>query len=285
MGEKLKGLLVIAAVYVVAFLIGAIPYLLVGDMLAASAVFTAVATVVVFISSCVYSDVSMYDPYWSVEPPVIIALNMIRYRLYGINAWIILCTVTLWAVRLTVNWYVTYKGIGHEDWRYAMYREKCSPVLFFPLSFFGLHFMPTVVVYASLVSGFFAIQAESFTILSVPGLIVMLLAVLLELVSDRAMHRFLESHGGEGRTCDLSVWKYSRHPNYLGEMSFWTGMFLYFLPLYPSKAYCGLGFLTVISLFPIVSIPMMEKHNLQRRKDYAEYMKHTSKLLLLPRRH
>ncbi|MCR5442877.1 MAG: DUF1295 domain-containing protein [Sphaerochaetaceae bacterium] len=285
MREKQKGLLVITAVYIAAFVIGAIPYFRIDDMLAASALFTAVATVVVFISSCVFSDVSMYDPYWSVEPPVIIALNMVRYRLYGINAWIILCVVGLWAVRLTANWYATYRGIGHEDWRYAMYREKCSPVLFVLLSFFGLHFMPTVVVYASLVSGFFAIRAESFSVLSIPGLVVMLLAVLLELVSDRAMHRFLESHRGEGRTCDLSVWKYSRHPNYLGEMSFWTGMFLYFVPLYPSTAYYGLGFLTVIALFPLVSIPMMEKHNMQRRKDYAEYMRHTSRLLLLPRRH
>ena len=62
-------------------------------------------------------------------------------------------------------------------------------------------------------------------------------------------------------------------------------MFLYFVPLYPSTAYYGLGFLTVIALFPLVSIPMMEKHNMQRRKDYAEYKSHTSKLLLLPRRH
>ena len=39
------------------------------------------------------------------------------------------------------------------------------------------------------------------------------------------------------------------------------------------------------ALFPLVSIPMMEKHNMQRRKDYAEYMRHTSRLLLLQRRH
>ena len=86
------------------------------------------ATIITWGFGLVYENVSVYDPYWSVEPPVIIALNMVRYRLYGINAWIILCVVGLWAVRLTANWYATYRGIGHEDWRYAMYREKCSPV-------------------------------------------------------------------------------------------------------------------------------------------------------------
>ena len=284
MREKQKGLLIITAVYVMAFVIAAFPYYQAEDMLAASAIFTAVATVVVFISSCVYSDVSMYDPYWSVEPPVIILLNMIRYKLFGVNAWIILSIVCLWSLRLTGNWYVTYKGIGHEDWRYSMYRKKLSPFIFLFLSFFGLHFMPTVVVYASLVSGLFSIRAEGFSVLSIPGMIIMLLAILLEFISDRAIHGFLKDHAGEGKTCNVSVWKYSRHPNYLGEMSFWTGMYLYFLPLFPSKAFCGIGFLSMIALFLFISIPMMEKHNLERRSDYESYMKKTSKVLLLPRK-
>ena len=284
MTERLRGLLIIVAIYVIAFAVAAIPYCLIDDMFAASAVLTAVATLVVFISSCVYSDVSMYDPYWSVAPPVIIIFNMVRYRLLGINAWILLFIVGLWSLRLTVNWYMTYKGIRHEDWRYAMYRQKYKAPVFLMISFLGLHFMPTVVVYASLVSGLFSITASEFSVLSVFGLLVMLMAILLELTADRAIHRFLREHKGEGVTCGVSVWKYSRHPNYLGEMSFWTGMFLYYLPLFPSHAVFGMGFLTVIALFLFVSIPMMEKHNLQRRKDYAEYMEHTSMLLLLPRR-
>ena len=284
MREKQKGLLIITAVYVMAFVIAAFPYYQAEDMFAASAIFTAVATVVVFISSCVYSDVSMYDPYWSVEPPVIILLNMIRYRLFGANAWILLSIICLWALRLTGNWYVTYKGIGHEDWRYSMYRKKLSPFIFLFLSFFGLHFMPTVVVYVSLVSGLFSIGAQAFSVLSIPGMIIMLLAILLEFISDRAIHGFLKDHAGEGKTCNVSVWKYSRHPNYLGEMSFWTGMYLYFLPLFPSKAFCGIGFLSMIALFLFISVPMMEKHNLERRPDYEAYMDKTSKVLLLPRK-
>ena len=284
MKEKQKGLLIISAIYILAFALAAIPYCLMENMFAATAVFTAVATVVVFISSCVYSDVSMYDPYWSVAPPVMIIANMVRYKLYGINAWIILAVVGLWSLRLTLNWYATYRGIGHEDWRYAMYRRKSGAPLFLLISFFGLHFVPTIVVYASLVSGLFAICASEFNVLSVFGLVIMLLAILLELVSDRAIHRFLLEHKEERRSCDVSVWKYSRHPNYLGEMSFWTGMYLYFLPLFASYWLYGLGFFSMIALFLFISIPMMEKHNLERRADYADYRKRTSMILLLPPR-
>ena len=163
-----------------------------------------------------------------------------------------------------------------------MYRKKYSSPIFALINFFGLHFVPTIVVYAGLVSGIFAIQKDMFSPLSIIGTVIMLGAVALEFVSDRAIHRFLHEHVGEHRTCNISVWKYSRHPNYLGEMSFWTGMYIYFVVLCPEIWYQGLGFLTIISLFVSVSVPMMETHNAERRTDYAEYKSKTSMLFLLP---
>ncbi|MBO7549124.1 MAG: DUF1295 domain-containing protein, partial [Clostridia bacterium] len=71
-------------------------------------------------------------------------------------------------------------------------------------------------------------------------------------------------------------------PNYLGEMSFWTGLYIYFLAATPGIWYKGLAFLSIIALFLSVSIPMMEKHNAERRIDYEEYKAKTSMLLLLP---
>ena len=284
MNEKRKGLLFNAAIYLAAFGIAAIPFSVIDDILVSSAVFTAVATVAVFVASCALNDVSVYDPYWSVEPPVLLLLAMIKYNCRNVNSFIILGAVTLWAVRLTVNWYVTYKGIGNEDWRYAQYREKLPTPLFLLVSFFGLHFVPTVVVYLGLVNGLLAIREPALSPLSLIGLAIMIAAVALEFVSDRAIHGFLKEHKGERKTCDVSVWKYSRHPNYLGEMSFWTGLFVYYAALCPDRWYLGAGFITIIILFLIVSIPMMEKHNAERRPDYKKYKDRTSMLFLLPRK-
>ena len=104
---------------------------------------------------------------------------------------------------------------------------------------------------------------------------------LLEFAADRAIHRFLRENMG-GRTCNVSVWKYSRHPNYLGEMTFWAGMYMAFLAVRPDIWYLGLGFLLIEVMFIAVSIPMMERHNSERRSDYAEYKRTTSVLFLLP---
>lgn len=282
--EYRKGLLIDAIAYTVAFGIAVLPFLYIKNILAAAAAFTATATVVLYIVSVVFADVSVYDPYWSVAPPVILLAVMLKYGLWNVNAILLLAIVGLWSLRLTANWLFTYKGLGHEDWRYAMYRSKYPPPVFQLISFFGLQFVPTTVVYAGLVGVLFAVQETRFAPLSVIGILVMLSAVLLELVADTAIHRFLREHPGEGRTCNISVWRYSRHPNYLGEMSFWTGLYLYFVALLPEKWYLGLGFLTIIALFLSVSIPMMERHNAERRSDYAAYRAATSMLLLLPPR-
>lgn len=284
MSEKARGVLLDAAVYLIAFGAAAVPYFFIENVFAAAAVFTAAATFVIFIASCVFSDVSVYDPYWSVAPPVMLAAVMLKYGVWNINAAIVLAVVCIWSVRLTGNWLYTYKGLRHEDWRYAMYRKRYKTPMFLFISFTGLHFVPTIVVYAGLVSGIFAVQAETFSPFSLIGVAVMLGAVALEFVSDHAIHGFLKEHRGENRTCRVSVWRYSRHPNYLGEMSFWTGLYIYFVALCPEKWYCGLGFLAVIALFLSVSIPLMEKHNAARRSDYEEYKKETSMLLLLPLR-
>ncbi|MBO4363037.1 MAG: DUF1295 domain-containing protein [Clostridia bacterium] len=284
MTPKTKGTLIDAATYAVAFGIAAVPFMMIDNIFAATAVFTAVATAVIFIVTVVTKDVSVYDPYWSVAPPVMLLADILKYRHWNINSAILMTVTLIWAVRLTANWFVTYKGLGHEDWRYAMYREKLNPVVFQLLSFFGLQMMPTAVVYLGLVSAIFSIQRTEFEPFSLLGVAVMLSGVGLEFISDRAIHGFLEEHRGEHRTCDVSVWRYSRHPNYLGEMSFWTGMYIYFVALCPEIWYKGLGFLTIIAVFLAVSIPMMEKHNMERRADYAEYKARTPVLIPLPNR-
>ena len=282
MKDKTKGLFTDLAVYAGAFGTAVVPFIFIENLFAAAAVFTSSATAFIFVFSTVLKDVSVYDPYWSVAPPVIVLACMIKYGLYNVNTYILLAVILIWSVRLTANWFFTYKGLGREDWRYAMYREKYPPFIFHLLSFTGLHFVPTIVVYGGLTGVLFSMQRTEFSALSLIGAAVSLCAVLLELVSDRAIHRFLSENKGEKKTCDISVWKYSRHPNYLGEISFWCGLYIYFAFLCPQIRYTGLGFVSIIVLFLSVSIPMMEKHNGKRRADYAVYKAKTSMLLMLP---
>ena len=282
MQAKTKGLLVNLLLYAAAFAVGAVPFALIDNLLLAEAAFTAAATLVIFLVTCFVPDTSLYDPYWSVAPVAMLLNAMVKYRLSSVNAILFFLVVCLWSVRLTGNWALTYKELLHEDWRYKQYRERCSPLGFFCVNLFGLQFVPTVVVYLGLIGGFGVIRSTGFDPLILIGLAVMLTGIWLELISDRAIHRFLSEHAGERRTCDVSIWRLSRHPNYLGELTFWGGVFLCYLLTGAGRWYCGLGFLSIYALFFLVSIPMMEKHNLARRADYAAYRARTSVLIPLP---
>ena len=229
MNEKKKGVALDIIIYFIAFGVAIIPCVYINNIYLSTLVFTLIATLIVFVFSCIFSDVSIYDPYWSVAPPIMILINMVKYNLWNANSIIVFIIFLVWAIRLTGNWLYTYKGLKHEDWRYAMYRKKYSPILFHIISFVGLHYVPTIVVYASLISGLVVIQNPIFNPLSLIGAIVMLFGIVLEFISDTKIHKFLKMHKGEHKTCNISVWKYSRHPNYLGEMSFWTGLYVYSL--------------------------------------------------------
>lgn len=283
--EKTKGLIFNLVVYLVAFLIALIPFFQIENLLLSELAFTVTATVVIYVISFIISDTSLYDPYWSVAPPVMLILAMIRWNYFYINGKILFLAVLTWSLRLTLNWINTYKGIGREDWRYGDFRKKLKKLPFELLNFIGFMMMPTLVTYAGMIGAFYIISDERKTASIYLGVFVMLLGVVLEHFADTAIHSFLETNRGSGLTCREGLWKYSRHPNYLGEMTFWTGIFIAYYSISPDTWIMGLGFMLIIAVFVFASIPLMEAHNLERRSDYAEYMKETSVLIpLLPKR-
>ena len=58
---------------------------------------------------------------------------------------------------------------------------------------------------------------------------------------------------------DKGLWKYSRHPNYFGEVTQWWGIFFIALPI-AGSFFTIIGPLTITILILFVSgIPMLEK--------------------------
>ena len=90
------------------------------------------------------------------------------------------------------------------------------------------------------------------------------------------MHKFRkENIGGFIR---VGLWKYSRHPNYLGEILVWWGVAICSVILIPSKWYLITGAIANTLLFLFISIPMAEKRQ-SRKPGYYEYKKQTRILL------
>jgi len=244
------------------------------------------ATVVVFAASMVARNASLYDPYWSVAPPVI-AIAWVLLVGGGVPARqvLVFALIGVWGIRLTANWASTWHGLRHEDWRYVQLRQQTKDRLpWWLVNLGGIQLMPTLVVFAGLLPVWPAltVPGRSVGALDVAAAAVTLAAIALEATADAQLHRFAADPANHGRIMDRGVWRFSRHPNYLGEIGFWWGLWLFGVAAAPGWWWTVIGPLAMVVLFVGASIPLMDKRSLARRPSYAEHMRHVPALLPRP---
>lgn len=243
------------------------------------------ATLVVFAVSMVVRNASVYDPYWSVAPPVI-AVAWLAWPGGGtpLRQGLVVALILLWGVRLTANWVSTWGGLGHEDWRYRQLRETRGRVPWWLVNLGGIQLMPTLVVFLGLLSVWPAMTVGDRPLWTLDALAfaVTLAAIALEATADRQLHRFAADPANQGRIVADGVWRFSRHPNYLGEIGFWWGMWLFGLAAAPGWWWTVIGPLGMVLLFVTVSVPLMDRRSLARRPGYADHMRRVPALLPWP---
>jgi len=239
-------------------------------------------TIIIWLFSLIFKNSSFYDPYWSLIPWLIILFICIRYNLWSITNILFLIIFGFWSFRLTINWAYTCKDIKTQDWRYTMYKENNKPLMWHIINFFGIQLMPTLFVFLALIPGIFLVlDNREFNPLILIGLLVIIIGTLLELIADISMHKHRNSEN-KNNVLRSGLWKYSRHPNYLGEISIWLGVYLISVVLGCCKWYWIVGFIMMSILFIFISIPLAEKRQLSKRAEYLEYKNTTSMLLILP---
>ena len=248
-----------------------------------------VATLVIFAFSMAFGNSSFYDAYWSVVPPVLAAFWLGQPEAVGGpvvgRQVLVVGLLTLWAARLTANWWRGWSGLHHEDWRYvdlARQTGKAWPLV----SLLGIHLFPTVQVFAACL--------PLWVVLAQPGpplgpldalaALVTLAAIAVEHVGDEQLRVFRASGPAPEAVMDTGVWSWSRHPNYLGEVGFWWGLWGFAMAVDPSSWWTGVGALAITAMFVWISIPLIEKRMRERRPGYAEVQRRVSMLLPRPPR-
>ena len=224
-----------------------------------------IATIIIFIFSVYFRNSSIYDPYWSVIPPVILFYFIYLNNEFSFQAFLLSFSVIFWGVRLTFNWFRGWPGLHHEDWRYVEMR-KVSGKYFQFSNFFGIHLFPTFIVFFCCIPMYSALtkKIDIFTFL---GFIICFIGVLYEIISDQQLYNFKKNSQG---IINSGLWKYSRHPNYYGEILFWWGLYFYGVT-YDSLLTWIFAPISMTIMFLFVSIPWIEKKILSTRPEYADY--------------
>ena len=279
--NKALGILIITVIYIAASFLGIWLYFLLPFSFWLSLLIAdVVSTIFVFSFSVVFRNASVYDPYWSVQPIVILVCFAWHYKLTSASI-LLLISIIFWGIRLTGNWAYVFEGLNHQDWRYTKLKEDNGKL--YPLiNFAGIHMVPTLIVYMCTLPAVYVVITElDANAGSYIGMAVCIGAATLQLVADTQMHKYRAS--GEHGLIRTGLWKYARHPNYLGEISMWWGVAIQAVSVMPDRWWLIAGAVANTILFFTVSIPMADKRQ-SKKPGYAEYKKSTRSLLPIPKK-
>lgn len=119
------------------------------------------------------------------------------------------------------------------------------------------------------------------------GIIIFLIGLTFETIADIQKYRFKLNPKNKDMWIESGLWKYSRHPNYFGEMLVWWGLYIASIPfvgkLSPIFAISPLYISWL--LVKVSGIPLLEKEHMKKYKNnpkYRNYIKKTSILIPLP---
>lgn len=192
--------------------------------------------------------------------------------------------VSLWAVRL--GGFLLYRiSKTGKDHRFDEMRGNFRKFLQFWV-------MQGLSVWVILIPMLLLLQSKHtmLTVMSFLGAFIWVVGLLIEAIADVQKFRFSQNPANKNKWIDEGIWKYSRHPNYFGEITVWVGAYLFAISsLSITQAVIGLvSPLFIASLILFVSgVPKLEKSADERwgnSKTYQEYKRRTSMLVLAPKK-
>lgn len=198
--------------------------------------------------------------------------------------WIISVAIFIWAIRLGTYSLKKIKLIGKVS------RHDDISDDFWKLS--GVWLLQAVSVWVVVLPSSLLFNADTKTISNPTlwiGFTISLVGIAIEAISDKQKLNFISDSKNKNLWIASGFWKYSRHPNYFGEILMWIGVYLMAAQWLakPELYFAMLGPLTIAFLLLFVTgVPILEKSGdkkFGKNKKYAEYMQNTSVLIPLPK--
>lgn len=200
---------------------------------------------------------------------------------HSIRTLILYGLVTIWGLRLAIHIYIRNRG-KEEDFRYLAWRKEWGK-WFYIRSYLQVYlfqglFLLMIISPITIT----ATQAQGPLIfLDYLGIFVWTIGFYFQSVGDYQLASFKKDPVNKGKIIKSGLWKYSRHPNYFGEVTMWWGLFLISVNS-PYGIYGVLGPLTISFLILFVSgVPMMEE-KYKGNSEFEAYKKETSKFIPFP---
>jgi steroid 5-alpha reductase family enzyme len=164
---------------------------------------------------------------------VIYALSFMLIAGYGLYLnpnpqvfhWVLFIMISMWSIRLAIFLGYRIRIWGHDK-RFDGFRKAWLRLLrFWVLQYLSILIIALPLFIVLIKTNVELVFWQGF------GLIVFISGLLIESIADYQKFVFKLDDKNKKSFIQSGLWKYSRHPNYLGEWFVWLGIFLYCMPL------------------------------------------------------
>ncbi|MFK7865662.1 MAG: DUF1295 domain-containing protein [Pseudohongiellaceae bacterium] len=237
----------------------------------------------VFLPSFAYQTEHYFDLTGSISYIGAVLLAVVLHPNMDTRGLIICVMVVLWAGRLGSFLFIRVKKAG-QDRRFTEIKTR----------FFRFMFTWTLGgawVFITMAAGLAAITStnqQPLGVLFFIGTALWIVGFGIEVMADSQKTKFRSNPENADKFINTGLWKFSRHPNYFGEILLWLGVAIVSIPVLS-----GWQLVTLVSpvfvyllLTRLSGIPMLEKSGLERwgkDPEYQRYLSSTRPLLPFPK--
>ena len=222
------------------------------------------------------NNVTHVDIMWS----LFFVLNTIYFYMTfppSLRSTFVLILVLIWGLRLST--YLTIRNWNKpEDARYLKIRQNNEPNFRYKSVYiiFGLQ-----SVLAWIVGSILLIAIENnqpLTWLDILGFSLTLFGIAYESIADYQLMQFKNDIKNRGKLLQSGLWKFSRHPNYFGELLVWWGFFITTLA---TGIYFNLiaPLLMTFLILKFSGVTLLEANLIKKLDGYNNYKKKVNTLI------
>ena len=184
--------------------------------------------------------------------------------------------IIIWTLRLGTFLFIRIKKAG-EDKRFREIKKSFS---WFLMAFTVSGMWVSILTICALTRISNGIELTMVTYI---GIIIFIVGFAVEIISDNQKTNFRKIEGNKDKFITTGLWKYSRHPNYLGEIILWTGVtIISYSSLEVNQLFTLISpIFTYLLLVHVSGINFLEKSGEKKwghLNDYREYQEKTPRL-------
>ncbi len=230
-------------------------------------------------------NAGVVDVGWGLGFMILCGIYVLMGEGFNLRNTILFLMVSLWGLRIVLFLFKRLTLEGHEDRRYQKIRKEWGGNVTLKFLFF---FEFQAVLEIILAIPFLIVSlnpASGLSVLEIFGVIIFSVALIGETIADEQLQSFKNNSENKGKTCNVGLWNYSRHPNYFFEWLVWMGIFVFAI----ASPYGWVSFVSPLLMYYLMvyvsGVPLAEEQSILSRGDnYREYQKTTSMFFPMPKR-